>query len=268
MDGFDLIIQPDAEDADAAEVFVDATVDGHPYRFLLDTGAARSSIGIDDYTSRFAAGERESSSGVFAPSSHELITVPRIQLGPISRENFTLVREAQPDWHMRNLIGMDLLKDYTLHFLFDQNRVLVNPEEPSPGAAAWYELVMDTRAHPYVEVRLGTVTANAVWDTGAGITIADMRFVQKHHEFFLPAGESRGTDATGAQQATPVYTMAPSVIGDTAFSPVRVAGVDLSAVNATLDIAIDLIAGYNLYRQANWWMDFPRSQWATTQRPG
>lgn len=66
----------------------------------------------------------------------------------------------------------------------------------------------------------------------------------------------------------PVYTMAPTVTGDTAFSPVRVAGVDHSAVNATLDIPMDLIAGYNQYRQANWWMDSPRSQSTITQRPG
>lgn len=142
---------------------------GAPRNLRPQRALARGSIGSDDYTATFAGGARESSSGVFAPSRHELITVPRIQRGPISRENFTLVREAQPDWHMRNLSGMDLLKDYTPHFLIDQNRVLVNPEELSPGAAAWYELVMDTRAHPYVEVRLGTVTANAVWDAGTGI---------------------------------------------------------------------------------------------------
>ena len=51
MNGFDLIIKPDEEDADAAEVLVDGTVGGNHYHFLLDTGAARSSVAFDDYTS-------------------------------------------------------------------------------------------------------------------------------------------------------------------------------------------------------------------------
>jgi hypothetical protein len=37
-----LIIEPDLDDPDCAEVLVDGTVAGRPYRFLLDTGAART----------------------------------------------------------------------------------------------------------------------------------------------------------------------------------------------------------------------------------
>lgn len=42
MNSFDVMIQPDKEDPDAAEILVDGTVSGFPYRFLLDTGAATS----------------------------------------------------------------------------------------------------------------------------------------------------------------------------------------------------------------------------------
>jgi hypothetical protein len=45
---------------------------------------------------------------------------------------------------------------------------------------------------------LGDVTASAVWDTGASLTIVDMNFVQKHPECFQQAGQSSGTDSTGA----------------------------------------------------------------------
>lgn len=50
MNEFKLIIVPDEEDAEAAEVLVDGTIGGNYYRFLLDTGAARSSVRFDDYT--------------------------------------------------------------------------------------------------------------------------------------------------------------------------------------------------------------------------
>ncbi len=51
MAGFALIIEPDPEDVEAAQVFVDGTIDGRPYRFLLDTGAARTCVQFDAYTS-------------------------------------------------------------------------------------------------------------------------------------------------------------------------------------------------------------------------
>src|SRR5689334_10562932 len=118
MNEIKLIIEPDAEEAEAAEVFVDGTVGGHTYRFLLDTGAARSSVMADDYTSAFACVEQSESSGVFAKSSDEFIMVPDIRVGPISKSNFTLARATQTDPHRGNLIGMDFLKDLRCQFLF------------------------------------------------------------------------------------------------------------------------------------------------------
>jgi hypothetical protein len=66
MNGSDLIIEPDEDERDAARILVDATIGGFPYRFLLDTGAARSSVVFDDYTSTFDGLEHHSSAGVFA----------------------------------------------------------------------------------------------------------------------------------------------------------------------------------------------------------
>ena len=81
MNGLDLIIQPDAEDADAAEVFVDGAIGGRPYRFLLDTGAARSYVRYDEYTATFASVATDTSSGVFAGGSRDLVSAPRPHAG-------------------------------------------------------------------------------------------------------------------------------------------------------------------------------------------
>lgn len=75
MNGFDLIIGPDEDERDAARVLVDATIGGFPYRFLLDTGAARSRVVFDDYTSTFDGLEHHSSAGVFAAGTQEVIRV-------------------------------------------------------------------------------------------------------------------------------------------------------------------------------------------------
>jgi Aspartyl protease len=270
MNGFDVIIQPDAEDADAAEVLVDGALGGRRYRFLLDTGAARSCVRYDEYTATFARVGTDTSSGVFAGGSRELVMAPRLRVGPISRSDFTLVRAAQGETGRQNLLGMDLLKDLRCHFRFDERRVEVDEDgddgdDDEDDGDAFAELFLDQRAHPYVPVRLGDVSANAVWDSGSGMTVVDTNFIARTPGFFPAAGQTIGADSTGAQQETALYVMAAATIGGYTFPTQRVAAVDLSRVNATLERPMDLIVGYNLYRQAHWRFDFPRRRWRITK---
>jgi len=258
-----LIIQPDAEENEAAEVFVDGKMGSHTYRFLLDTGAARSSIRLDDYTSTFASLGKNSSSGVFTSMSDDLITVPRIQVGPIFRQNFTLTRAAGSG--SRNLIGMDLLKDFCCHFFFDEHRVSVDADDAPEVAYRFEPLLLDQKFHPYVEVLFGTIQAKAVWDTGASITVVDINLINRLPDFFEEVGYSTGTDAAGTQVETPMFIMSGAVIGSHPFLPHKVAAVDLSPVNSTLEVPMDLILGYNTLSQANWLFDFPRQRWTISK---
>ena len=265
MDGFDLIIVPDEEDEDAALVFVDGAVDGRPYRFLLDTGAARTCLQADDYTSAFAGTGTSSSSGLFAAGvPAEVIVVPRIELGPIAQENVPVARVAATGSVTGSLIGMDLLKDHCCHFLFDERHVLVDPPD-DPGVDSTQTLVLDKTNHPYLDVRFGDTIASAVWDSGAGITVADLGFIRRHPAYFREVGRSHGTDATGATMQTPTFVMEATTIGVWALPPHAVAGVDLSRVNATIEMPMDLVLGYSTLSQANWWFDFPRRRWAVTR---
>ena len=159
MSGFPLILKPDEEEAEGAEIFVDGKIGGRAYRFLLDTGAAKTSVLPDEYTSTFSSSETHHSSGVFAQSSEDLITVPSIEVGPILKKNFTVVRSATNGTGKGSLIGMDLLKDFRCHFLFDQARVLIDEEDESGTDYPILALLLDQRFHPYVDVQFGTSLA-------------------------------------------------------------------------------------------------------------
>jgi hypothetical protein len=262
MSGFNLIIKPDKEDIDAAEVYVDGKVGSKNYHFILDTGSARTCLQFDKYTSTFESIQKSHSSGVFAKSSDDLITVPSVELGPILIENFTLVRLPENTSNIRNLIGMDLLKDYCFQFLFEKEKVLVNYPEVAGKEVVFQELFVGKKYHPYVNIQLGKTQAKAVWDTGAGITVVDLNFINKHPSFFKKIGRSIGTDSTGVKLETPMFTMAKIIIGNNNFLPHKVAGVDLSHVNSTTDIPMDLILGYTTLSKANWLFDFPHKKWA------
>jgi len=265
MNQLQMIIQHNENDIEDSEIYVDGSVGGHPYRFLLDTGAGRSAVNFDDYTSSFDSVGTNNTSGVFAESSVDLITVPAIEIGPIARENFTLTRLGSKDIGQRNLIGMDLLKSCFCHFRFDENYLSIDAREESETNYPWQNLFLDKKFHPYIDVQCGTSTARAVWDTGASITVADINFVRKHQLFFEEAGQSIGTDATGLAMETPMFLMAPTIIGERAFPSHKVAGVDLSHVNATIEVPMDLILGYSTLRHANWVFDFPGKKWAVAK---
>ncbi len=259
-----LIIVPDDDDPDAAGVFVDGHIGGRPYRFLLDTGAARTHVIFDDYTATLSAHAKDESSGVFAKSSDDLIVVPELSVGPISRQDFEVVRLPEGAPERDSLIGMDLLKDFCCHFRFDEARVEIDSQDSFAGTA-FHTLRLDQRFHPYIDVQPGRAMANAVWDTGASLTVVDANFIAQHPDSFEPAGQSTGTDSTGFQMETPMFRMAPAVIGGRSFPAQRVASVDLGRVNATLDLPMDLILGYNTLSKAQWCFDFPRQRWAITQ---
>ncbi len=263
MNELPLIVTPDEDEAGAASIFVDGTLGSRPYRWLLDTGAARTSVIADDYTSTFSSVGDHDSSGVFAQSSSDLITVPSLTVGSISKINITVVRERDPNPALRSLIGMDLLKDYRCHFRFDDKRLSL--DAPIDGDYPFQPLFLDGKFHPYVDVRLGAGTVKAVWDTGASMTVVDMHVIQQYPACFQEVGKSTGTDATGAQVETPMFSLAQTIIGGHAFPPHKVAGVDLSYVNATLAVPMDLILGYTTLSQANWLFDFPQQRWAISK---
>lgn len=259
-----LIVVPDSDEPGAAELYVRGTVNGRDYRFLLDTGAARSGIITDPFTASLPSLGTHSSSGVFSASHDEVVSVERLQIGPVVRQLFQLTRTIGDAGPRGNLIGMDILKDHCCHFLLDSSALVFDPEQDLSGLQ-FQALLFDQKFHPYVRVQCGQAEGQAVWDTGASLTVVDTAFVERHPACFTDAGHSTGTDANGSQVETAMFAMAAVQLGGVHFPAHRVAAVDLSAVNATLEFPMDLIIGYNLYRQANWLFDFPNRRWAITR---
>lgn len=268
LNEFSLIIVPEEDESEGASVYIEGTIGGRPYRFLFDTGAGKTSVVHDEYTDTFGAVEKRESSGTFAKHADDLIIVPRLEIGPLVKENVTLARMGKGQAKRRNFLGMDLLKEFSYHFLFDENRVLVVTGEELEGLVTignQQSLWLDKANHPYLEVLVGVQKANVVWDTGASITVADMNFVQRYPEFFQQVGHSVGTDSTGATMETPMFLMSEATMGDRVFPPHKVAGVDLSHINATIERPMDLILGYNTICKANWVFDFPGKRWGISK---
>jgi len=260
MPVINLFIQPDTDCPEAAEVFVDVKIGERDYRFLLDTGAAVSHLQYDSYTSTFPCASKREISGAFSRRTGDLIIVPYMSFGLISRNNVMLVRAAPDAQNVGNLFGMDLLRDFNCSFYFDKSMLILN--EKASSYTCYQPLVLDNKSHPYIEVILVNVAVRAAWDTGAGMTVVDLGFANNHPELFRQAGHTEGTDSGGISAEIPVFFMAPITIGGVEFPEQRVVGIDLAPMRAKTNIQLELIIGYSTMRRANWAIQFPHRRWA------
>lgn len=253
-----LIIEAEPDDPGCATVMVDGTVAGRPYRFIVDTGAVRTQLETDEYTSALATTPGESSSGMFGSHCDPIVTVTDVAVGPLRVATLDVTRVSPIPQRPGNLLGMDVLQRYRC--LFRLQAGVLDVEAPAADRGG-RELRMDSRGHVYVDVSWPGATAQACWDTGAGITIVNRDFWLAHRGLFEEIGTSAGTDATGATVETPVVLLAGAVIGGHWFGRHKAAVVDLSQANSTLELPMDLILGYPALHQADWLFDFPASRW-------
>jgi len=254
-----LIIEAEPDDPGCATIMVDGTVAARPYRFILDTGAARTQLEADEYTCTLEARPGENSSGVFASHRDPIVTVTDVAIGSLRVATLDVTRVSPAPPRPGNLLGMDLLQ--RCRCLFRLEAAVLDVEAPADYQAG-RDLRMDSRGHVYVDVSWPGVTAQACWDTGAGITIVNRDFWLAHRRLFEEIGTTVGTDATGATLETPVVLLAEAVIGERSFGRHQAAVVDLSQANSTIDLPMDLILGYPTLRQADWLFDFPARRWA------
>jgi hypothetical protein len=253
-----MLVHPDPDDPNCADIMLDAVIAGRPYSLRLDTGAARTQLLADDHLAELPTLGRDTSAGAFGqPQDRDIIIIRDLTIGGLDVPPLDVVRVDAPG--QQSLLGMDVLRQHCCEFRFD-DEVLVLDGVADPRTSL--DLQLDDRGHVYIELRWGVATASACWDSGAGITVVDRAFRRQYPELFSDAGRAAGTDSTGAQFAAATFTMAGPHIAGVRFPPSKVAVIDLSPLNRELEFPMDLIAGYPLIRQASWLFDFPARRWA------
>ncbi len=267
MNVIKLNIIHDEEDHECAGIFINATIDLNEYRFLLDTGAAISSIQDNESTSQYPIMNSHETGGTFSRKTQNSIIIPSFKLGSLIKTNvefYRVVGEAE----RVNLIGMNILKDFELHFDFKSN-ILEVSNDSARFTKSGNEIIMGAKDHPYISVAFEEKSVLAIWDSGASITVVDNEFIRHHPNHFKLIGNSTGTDSGGETQQTPLYEMMGIIIDGHLFPTHHVAGVDLSFINSRTELKMSMILGYSTFSHADWRFNFPDKKWRIEKfRPG
>jgi predicted aspartyl protease len=125
-------IEPDPDDPDCAVPFVEGTVAGRTYRFVLDTGAARTTMLADEYTTGLPSSGTDQGHGAFAAVSETAVTVTDLSVGPLYSASLDVAR-VDGRGPGENLLGMDVLGRYRCHFRFAAG--VVTCARPAGGLA-------------------------------------------------------------------------------------------------------------------------------------
>lgn len=249
-------IEPDADDPDQALPFVDVGIAQRTVRCLLDSGAGRTTVlPAHDVVLEVRPPE---GTGVFGVQGERrvwrtTVDVGNHTVGPID------VDTRQVD-EGRDLIGQDVLSRFRCEYRFADGLLRLDgamPSDPSP-------IFLDRGSHVYFDLIWPEVTASAVLDTGASVSVVDTAFVEAHPGLFVDNGSSSGTDSSGTTIDTRMVQMrGPRILGRS-FASTSAAVVDLGLVNQMIERRMELIIGWPILRQANWAIDHPNHSAALT----
>ncbi|MEQ7128665.1 aspartyl protease family protein [Actinopolymorpha sp. B11F2] len=247
-----LPVVPDPSSPRARQVLLDAVADDVPIRMLLDTGTYRSSVPHRDALAGRLRPEGPDPNTGAGQHDERLVRLETLQWGSLTARGLTVSLQA-PGWPHPPLLGMDVLGPHACHFRFTEG--VLELDGPAPTDAL-LPLPTPSNKSPAVPVHWGNTTVDAVWDTGAGITIVDRTWAESHPEIVTITHEfGTGTDVYGNTGRNPKGRLAPCRIGNVTF-PEQDCGVpDLSSLNITMFLGLPLIS------HADWYMDFPRRHW-------
>ena len=248
-----LRVEPDEEFEECALLCVDGTVSGRRHRFVLDSGSATTQIADPGALIPASVVDEDMAEGLFGRATVELVDLPDLTVPGLTAGRRTVHRLRTGGAGARSLLGLDVLGDHAL--LLDGPAATLHTTVAG-GLSADLPLDRGVRGHCHLPVALpGGGVVQAMWDTGADITVVDRELVTSHPDLFTAVGSASGTDAMGATAITEICRMQGYSIADVPFAGHLVAVADLPE-------PVELVLGHPTLRQAIWSMDLPSGRWA------
>lgn len=247
-----LILEKDKEETDAGQFFVKAKFDGQEERCFLDTGATTTTVKATSFFAAYTAIRESKFMGISGkPAIASRIQVGDIQVGENHFQDQQIVRLPN-EKGMLSTLGIDLFQNQRVGFELKDHRLILPMTEKTS-----YPFHVGQKGHIIVPVTLGNGSAQMIWDTGAGLTTIDQKFISDHAgSFQFIKNISVGDALVDGATVMKLYLVSDVVIGHLHMKNVKVLGADFTAIQEKLnDASIVGAVGFNVLASYNWYFD-------------
>lgn len=233
---------------------VEVLVDGVTKIFLLDTGAATSSIANDAHVDSYPSiGAKESKGASGIGKAGDVIQPETMVVGGYSFRKLKITR-CTP-----SLLGLDRLQEVVFQVdLKAKNLIFLNH---LPAEVPKYPIHRLAPGHMTVSLVAGKVTVDALFDTGADTTVIDTQFVKNNMNLFKMLRSEMGIDALGNQIPSEVYLCESVRVGELFMKDVEMAAFDFGDHMRKHMEGAPIILGNNVIKNATWTFDLNLNQW-------
>lgn len=239
---------------------VQVSVDGKNKFFLLDTGAASSSIGTDDHTKQYRSLGKEESRGASGnPTICDIIQPSEIKLG---KHVFSKTKLKRCD---RFILGIDLLGEQIFEVYLAAQELNILAELPNKNTALPVRRLKP--GHLTIPAKLGGLQVDVLFDTGADTTVIDAKFVRENPTLFTLVRSEDGTDAHGNKIPSEVYRCSVVELGNLRLSNVEMATFEFGDHLREKMEGSPVILGNNVISKAVWSFDLKSGKWVSQPLP-
>jgi predicted aspartyl protease len=244
----------------SARFLVRAGMDGREETFQLDTGSSYTSVANSAFTETYeACGSMSRTSASGKSRTEEKIRFASFRIGRRALTPFEAVRYRK-EQNQDNRLGMDALACPFLSF--DLTNWRLGFADGMPPALPRAALASYAGGTFGVQVTLGGKPAEALWDTGAELSVVDRELVSASPAAFEFSQKiHNGLDATGEAVDFDLYHVPVFEMGGRNL-PTAIMAMDFAMVREKVGKNIQVILGTNTLRGHRWYFDFAGRTWA------
>ncbi len=245
------------------QILLDATVNGHPGRFLFDTGASETVL-TDSFARLVGAKPRGHSyvSGIGGGIRANVYRVETLAIGPNTLHDLTvatgLEEREQREEHIDGLIGFDLLAGAIVDLDLDASTVrLYDPASMAPDHTQGITLRIDlSGGSPAVAmIAGGRIPVNAIIDSGDSFFVAfSSQLVSRGRLKFFSRPDSLANElqfvGVNGHETDACGSLESLELGPISYRPVP------ACMSASMSNN-DVLVGFDFFKAFNYVFDYP-----------
>jgi len=249
------------EDGPQGRIFVPCKFDAASTECLLDSGSSATTVPDGSFWDSYKGKPSKAMSGSGHVQVCDDITVDEASVGDLAPVKKLTVMRCPASSVPEPRVGLDFLRGRIVRLDFTAATIADAAEFP---AAAVTQPLLDLKGkNIFVKVTLAGKESDALFDTGAALSVVDEDFVKKHPELFAAEGPpTYGKDSANKEMKVQLYKVKSVTLGAKTFEDSYAIGMDFSPFRDIAPSGSVYVVGYNLIRQQTWTLDVDHGVWA------